>query len=196
MTCIASNGGWLLVYRDGIVFFFFCPFSRARIDLPALPHSELSDHVAVISSVPTSLDCIVGVINHRNCNTLVLNLIRRGSTEWTIHEFLDTLECLRTITSAAYLEGVFYFLDCTTDASVTFSLEEIKWGTCKIIYHEPSNSSSPNTLPFSCNCTPPKTLPCSRKTSNCTTPKPPPLFARNSFRRTKIVEKLGFPEQV
>ncbi|XP_043710606.1 F-box protein At3g56470-like [Telopea speciosissima] len=140
VTCIASNGGWLLLYRDDGLVFFFCPFSRARVDLPLLPlplprlllHSELPKLVAAISSSPTSQDCIVCVINHRNSNTLVLNLIRRGATEWTTHEYHDGLEHLRTITCASYYHGVFYFMD-SMDSLVTFSPEKIKWVLHKIV---------------------------------------------------------------
>lgn len=61
-TCLASNQGWLLLFQEGSIF-FFCPFSRARIDLPRFPHQEMSDHVAAFSCPPTSLECIVSVMN-------------------------------------------------------------------------------------------------------------------------------------
>ncbi|XP_042518537.1 F-box protein At3g56470-like [Macadamia integrifolia] len=143
-TCIASNAGWLLVYIDGSVF-FFCPFSRARIDLPPLPYSEITDHVAAISSSPTSQDCIVCVINHENSKTLVLNSIRRGATEWTTHEYLDNLERLHTLTCAAYYEGVFFFMD-SADALLTFSPEKIKWVPHRIVSVKTSDHTP--TLPF------------------------------------------------
>ncbi|XVF80547.1 hypothetical protein PTKIN_Ptkin15bG0082500 [Pterospermum kingtungense] len=58
-TCLASNQGWLFLFREGSMF-FFCPFSRAKIDLPGkLPHSVVSDdHVAVFSPSPPSQDCV------------------------------------------------------------------------------------------------------------------------------------------
>lgn len=61
-TCLALNQGWLLLFQEGSIF-FFCPFSRARIDLTQFPHQEMSDHIAAFSCPPTSLDCIVSIIN-------------------------------------------------------------------------------------------------------------------------------------
>ncbi|KAK8614591.1 hypothetical protein V6N13_068391 [Hibiscus sabdariffa] len=61
--CLASCEGWLLLFCDGSMF-FFCPLSRARIDIPGtFPHTDISNHVAILSAPPTSKDCIVGVIS-------------------------------------------------------------------------------------------------------------------------------------
>ncbi|CAB4291754.1 unnamed protein product [Prunus armeniaca] len=69
-TCLASNQGWLLLFKKrglegeavgnccgASSLFFFRPFSETKIDLPGCPFLELSDHVAAFSCVPTSRDC-------------------------------------------------------------------------------------------------------------------------------------------
>ncbi|KAM7262261.1 hypothetical protein ACFE04_021338 [Oxalis oulophora] len=53
--CIASNSGWLLLLKEDSIF-FFCPFSRAQIQLPNFPCQEDSNLVAAISSPPTCKD--------------------------------------------------------------------------------------------------------------------------------------------
>ncbi|KAJ7972878.1 F-box protein family [Quillaja saponaria] len=80
-TCLASYQGWLLVFNKGSMF-FFCPFSRAKIDLPMFPYKELSDHFAAFSSPPTSKDCIVTVTSRCSELELELNLLRCGENEW------------------------------------------------------------------------------------------------------------------
>ncbi|KAA3471088.1 F-box/kelch-repeat protein [Gossypium australe] len=60
-TYLASSQGWLLLFREGSMF-FFCPLSDAKIDLPGpFPHTAIDDHVAVFSALPTSKDCVVAV---------------------------------------------------------------------------------------------------------------------------------------
>ncbi|XP_022642981.1 F-box/kelch-repeat protein At1g57790-like [Vigna radiata var. radiata] len=56
--CLASYEGWLLLFGEGSLF-FFCPFSRAKIELPNCPLTDASEHVAAFSAPPTSEDCIV-----------------------------------------------------------------------------------------------------------------------------------------
>ncbi|CAI9108002.1 OLC1v1007507C1 [Oldenlandia corymbosa var. corymbosa] len=68
-TCLASNHGWLLLNRHPCSgsgagsLFFLCPFSRARIDLPEIPESDISGYVGAFSGPPTSPECIVTVAN-------------------------------------------------------------------------------------------------------------------------------------
>ncbi|XWS46732.1 hypothetical protein CRYUN_Cryun14cG0093200 [Craigia yunnanensis] len=121
-TCLASNQGWLLLSREGSMF-FFCPFSRAKIDLPGqFPHTVISDdHVAVFSSPPTSQDCFVCVISNSNeTEELELYMIHRGATAWTKYQ-LDA--STSKIDCSAYYNGVFYFFD-NMDRMVRFSIED------------------------------------------------------------------------
>ncbi|RYR18498.1 hypothetical protein Ahy_B03g063122 [Arachis hypogaea] len=96
-TCVASNSGWLLLFREGSIF-FLCPFSRARIDLPNFPLPELidcSEYVAAFSSAPTSEDCTVAVINRWHEIALQLHLLRRSDQRWRVYECLCTIGDLR-----------------------------------------------------------------------------------------------------
>ncbi|KAK9281501.1 hypothetical protein L1049_004404 [Liquidambar formosana] len=98
-TCIASKHGWLLLFQEGMIF-FFCPFSRAKIGLPQFPCSELSDHVAAFSSPPTSEDCIVSVIHRIDDHKLEVNVIHRGDNTWTNHTMNFSQQVVDTITCA------------------------------------------------------------------------------------------------
>ncbi|KAJ1402150.1 F-box-like domain superfamily [Sesbania bispinosa] len=108
-TCLASSGGWLLLFCRGSIF-FFCPFSRAKIDLPDCPFTELSDHVASFSSIPTCQDCIVVVLCRRNNNELELHLLFRGDDKWTKHNFYYHRLGFTAITAAVFIEGEFHFM--------------------------------------------------------------------------------------
>ncbi|XP_039030875.1 F-box/kelch-repeat protein At1g57790-like [Hibiscus syriacus] len=107
-TCLASSQGWLLLFREGSMF-FLCVLSRAKIDIPEMfPHSIISNHVAFFSAPPTSNDCVVSVL--RQTETEVeLYVIRRGATSWTKHKLASTI--CRNIKHAAFLKGEFYFID-------------------------------------------------------------------------------------
>ncbi|KAH0978502.1 hypothetical protein GBA52_028221 [Prunus armeniaca] len=123
-TCLASNQGWLLLFKkQGLEgeavgncggassLFFFRPFSKTKIDLPGCPFLELSDHVAAFSCVPTSRDCTVSVINRVNDYEPKLHLLRRGAKEW----FQYDIPCsgFGTINCAVYhtQKQEFYFFD-------------------------------------------------------------------------------------
>ncbi|CAB4311969.1 unnamed protein product [Prunus armeniaca] len=111
-TCLASNQGWLLLFKKrglegeavgncggASSLFFFRPFSKTKIDLPGCPFLELSDHVAAFSCVPTSRDCTVSVINRVNDYEPKLHLLRRGAKEW----FQYDIPCSETVCSLSYL---------------------------------------------------------------------------------------------
>ncbi|XWS76488.1 hypothetical protein CRYUN_Cryun01aG0180700 [Craigia yunnanensis] len=140
-TCLASSQGWLLLFREGSMF-FFCPFSRAKIDLPGqFPHTVISDQVAIFSSPPTSQDCVVCIISKSNETELELYVIHRGATAWSKHEFEaspNKIEC------AAYHNGVFYFFD-NTDWRIDFSIENRRLSMGKVRFVEPTKEKC---LPF------------------------------------------------
>ncbi|KAJ7972877.1 F-box protein family [Quillaja saponaria] len=139
-TCLASNQGWLLVFNKGSMF-FFCPFSRAKIDLPMFPYAELCNHVAVFSSPPTSQDCIVTVISRSNELFLELNMIHRGDNAWTKHTFQCLKNDLDAIRGGVYCAGEFNFLDCKSGL-VTFSAKGQNWTKYYIV--TPSTARDPS----------------------------------------------------
>ncbi|KAG5537414.1 hypothetical protein RHGRI_024743 [Rhododendron griersonianum] len=53
-----SKDGWLLMSRGKHSVFFFNPFTKAKIDLPDLPHHYNFDAIS-FSCAPTSLECMV-----------------------------------------------------------------------------------------------------------------------------------------
>ncbi|KAK7246373.1 hypothetical protein RIF29_41241 [Crotalaria pallida] len=107
-TCLASYKGWLLLFSNGSMF-FFCPFSKARIDVPNCPFSELSDHVAAFSSAPTSKDCIIGVVSRKSDKELELHMLLKGSNKWS--NIIYRHATLNTISAALIHDGEFNFLD-------------------------------------------------------------------------------------
>ncbi|KAE8686131.1 NAD(P)-binding Rossmann-fold superfamily protein, putative isoform 1 [Hibiscus syriacus] len=143
-TCLASSQGWLLLFREGSMF-FFCPFSRAKIELPVpceLAHREFSDDVAMFSAPPTSKDCVVCIA----CRTkqregLELYMIHRGANSWTKHK-LESFP--NKIVYAAYHNGVFYYFD-NTCLMVYFSIEDRRLASGKVTY---ATSKKDRCLPF------------------------------------------------
>ncbi|OMP06596.1 hypothetical protein COLO4_08033 [Corchorus olitorius] len=114
-TCIASNHGWLLLFKtlgSGSMC-FFCPFSRARIEIPEFPMKVFNpkQYVGKFSTPPTSNDCVICIVKIRRQNMLDLFVLQRGYVAWTKHEI--PLGFPNKIRHAAFWRGVFYFLDNT-----------------------------------------------------------------------------------
>ncbi|KAL2535584.1 F-box protein-like [Forsythia ovata] len=148
-TCLASHQGWLLLLREGTIF-FFCPFSRARIDLPLVPHQEISNHIAAFSCPPTSSECIVSIINRCDENTMEIYVLKRGDTTWAKHSFERNKWNFGTIIGGIFddKKETFYYLD-NSSKTLTFSLKETKERNC-IIYRIVHDAPDPKTncLPF------------------------------------------------
>ncbi|XP_052211236.1 F-box protein At4g00893-like isoform X2 [Diospyros lotus] len=145
-TCLASSHGWLLLYCKQSIF-FFCPFSRAKIELPEFPHSDLSNHVGVFSAPPTSENCVVCVINRQDDRIVELNMLCRGAEAWTKDEHVCAFDCLENISSATYHEGNFYFLD-NANKMLTYSVNKKKWTRYRIIENRKDTSPDADYLPF------------------------------------------------
>ncbi|KAF6176603.1 hypothetical protein GIB67_034465 [Kingdonia uniflora] len=104
--------------------FFFCPFSRAKINLPQFPcNPQQYGHVGVFTSAPTSPNCTVGIISHIDKASVELNLLRQGHNEWVTHVHSPHIN---TITCATFHEGKFYFLD-SLDRGITFAVQNESW---------------------------------------------------------------------
>lgn len=116
-TVLASIEGWLLVFKQGSMF-FLCPFSRARIGLPNFPHSKLTNHVAAVSCPPSSRDCIVAIINHCDNDCTELHVISRLSWCWTTNKIHCRWLWIDTIKTATYVRGNFYFLGDKEDGGL------------------------------------------------------------------------------
>lgn len=84
-TCLASTQGWLLVFREGSMF-FYCPFSNVKIDLPNFPYAELKGnyYTAAFSAPPWSKDYVIAVITRTDENYLELNAVKYGDN-WVTH---------------------------------------------------------------------------------------------------------------
>ncbi|OVA04378.1 F-box domain [Macleaya cordata] len=160
-NCIASNGGWLLLYRNGGSMFFFCPFSRAKIDLPKFSHDDeeelmlMSHIIATFSSAPTYPDCIVCVVGTKIISThhqssLELNVLRRGASEWVKYKY-DKSENLKNVFTYAVLcdDEILYLLDSKLLVLI-FSLQDEKWLVRFIIPDDviPDPSRVVGTIPF------------------------------------------------
>ena len=108
-TCLASYEGWLLVFRDDSLF-FFCPFSRAKIQPPNCPLKKSYDYIAAISSVPTSQDCIVVVLDSVNHLKFELHTLCRGYDKWDKYQFdLKEYDWYPFKRCAMFIEGKFIY---------------------------------------------------------------------------------------
>ncbi|XP_050365596.1 F-box protein At1g49360-like [Argentina anserina] len=108
-TCLATYHGWLLLFKQGGSMFFFHVFSHQRIDLPEFPVSELTNHVAEVSSPPTSQDCAVCVISHISGETLDVKILYPNDRTWTGSEYPYPRDKIDTIKFAMYKDGKFSF---------------------------------------------------------------------------------------
>ncbi|KAH1108098.1 hypothetical protein J1N35_011866 [Gossypium stocksii] len=139
-TCLASSQGWLLLFREGSMF-FFCPLSGAKIDLPGpFPHTAINDHVAVFSAPPTSKDCVVAVVSRTETETLELHMIDRGATAWTEHKLASMVPT--KIQYAAHYNGGFYFFDNKSDSMVYVSIEKRELRLGKVRYMKSAKDKS------------------------------------------------------
>ncbi|RYR36146.1 hypothetical protein Ahy_A10g051180 isoform A [Arachis hypogaea] len=146
-TCLASYLGWLLLVQEGAMF-FFCPFSRAKIDLPDCPFTDLSEHVAAFSADPTCQDCVVVVVSRKSEVELELHLLRRGNKEWHKHCHRCVRSTLNTVSGAAFSEEKFQFLDAD-DGLVTFNADgksSKSWANYRIVNH--GSSKDVETLEY------------------------------------------------
>ncbi|KAM7276363.1 hypothetical protein ACFE04_018229 [Oxalis oulophora] len=143
--CIGSNHGWLLLLKESSVF-FFCPFSRAKIELPNFPCPETFDLVAVFSSPPTSQGCIVAIVSNRTEHEkdFKVYVLRRGFSSWTMHMMSSAI---KTVIGAAYCDNdnSFYFFDAFDCLSI-FSLSDQSSKTWRLVT---SQDKSLETIPFS-----------------------------------------------
>ncbi|KAE9460557.1 hypothetical protein C3L33_07559, partial [Rhododendron williamsianum] len=144
-ACLASNHGWLLLFNKGSIF-FFCPFSRAKIELPDFPHSEISDHVAVFSAPPTSKKCTLCVINRNDEHDMELNILKRGDQKWdkVYYPAEDGIR-MDKVMGVGFRGKCFYFFD--KDKKV-LTYEKKEWEIYRIVV----DSKAPAAiLPFHCH---------------------------------------------
>ncbi|GMJ01456.1 hypothetical protein HRI_003814800 [Hibiscus trionum] len=130
---MASCEGWLLLFCEGSMF-FFCPLSRAKIDIPGtFPHTVTSNHVAILSAPLTSEDCVVGVIS-RTKTEIKFHAFRRGATSWTEHNLKSKYP--KRIRYAAYHKRGFYFFD-NTNLMVYYSIDQPELRLAEARYVKP-----------------------------------------------------------
>ncbi|KAI9079043.1 hypothetical protein K1719_032557 [Acacia pycnantha] len=144
-TCLQSFVGWLLLYcKNNKSLAFFCPFSRAKIEIPQCPlisEQSESDLYAAFSSYPTDLDCTVVVLKHdKDVKKMKLCMLRRGESEWTFHEHnINGTRFAGKIKSVAIYERAFHFLDEDSTALEEFNYDTMIWIDYNIV---PSGSST------------------------------------------------------
>nr|XP_011458644.1 PREDICTED: F-box/kelch-repeat protein At1g57790-like [Fragaria vesca subsp. vesca] len=114
-TCLATYNAWLLLFKQGGSMFFFHIFSRRRIDLPKFPFSDLTDHVASVSSSPTSQDCVVCVISRSSDEALDVKALLLGDRVWLSLKVNHARVQTDTIKCGVYHSGIFIFFDDVHD---------------------------------------------------------------------------------
>eukprot|EP00257_Ricinus_communis_P025970 XP_025013384.1 F-box protein At3g56470-like [Ricinus communis] len=140
-TCIASKKGWLLLLREeDYSIYFFCPFSRAKIDLPKLQNlASVPNHLAAFPSAPTSQDCFVSIVCRDETSSpemIQLYVLLRGDKEWTKHTYshtsvgeLDKIKCV------AYYDDELHIMDARTQILITYSFKTSMWKKHTILHY-------------------------------------------------------------
>ncbi|KAL8149009.1 hypothetical protein AgCh_006140 [Apium graveolens] len=144
--CLASDLGWLLLSR-GNQLFFFCPFTRAKIELPEFPQADLADHVAAFTCFPTSQECVVTVFDRFNDNEVEVHMIQHGNNTWNRYVHVCNRSRFNQLTGATYCneEEVFYYLDKNNQV-LTFSPKELRFKKYSIV--DCGSDSSVAMMPF------------------------------------------------
>lgn len=145
-NCLASDLGWLLLSR-GNQLFFFCPFTRAKIELPEFPQADLADHVAAFTCFPTSQECVVTVFNRCNDNEVEVHMIQHGYNTWNRYVKACYRSDFNQLTGATYCneEEEFYYLD-NNNQVLNFSPKELTFKKYRIL--ESGSNSSAAVMPF------------------------------------------------
>ncbi|KAF3431627.1 hypothetical protein FNV43_RR26358 [Rhamnella rubrinervis] len=108
--CLASSQGWLLMFREGSMF-FYCPFSDVKVELPDFPIAKLTGfHTAAFSCPIWSKDCVIAVVHRTHGYCLELSLLKFGYN-WVSCKFKHEEKRLDGTRGAAYHGGTFYFLN-------------------------------------------------------------------------------------
>lgn len=146
-TCIASYQGWLILFDGDRSMYLFCPFSRARIELPQLPDdSKLYKPVAALSAPPTSPECVITVVNQFHHASLEVYLLNPGADVWIKHEMKSHKDVGDIVGSLYCQEESSFYLIGSKSYVVRFSVTEKKFYP----YHIVHQRESPNCdyLPF------------------------------------------------
>ncbi|KAG4948532.1 hypothetical protein JHK82_041713 [Glycine max] len=111
-------------------------------ELPNCPFAEVTtEHVAALSSPPTSQDCIVAVLNRISDSELELFMLRRGENQWVQAKHSLLRIRFNTVRAALFHEGEeLHFLDgddnlVTFNASKTKQWEEFRLSYAKTIFN-------------------------------------------------------------
>nr|XP_018625131.2 uncharacterized protein LOC104092630 [Nicotiana tomentosiformis] len=145
-TCLASSHGWLLLSQKGLIF-FFCPLSRARIDLPSFQESKIFEGAAAFTSPPLSIDCATAIICRKNYRILEVNVLERGVSSWVKYEFDLGDRFFGMVRGATFADGCFHILD-DEDGLVTFDLKNNHFKIYKVVIKGGGNYPSAESLQF------------------------------------------------
>ncbi|KAH7866073.1 hypothetical protein Vadar_015226 [Vaccinium darrowii] len=119
-----SKDGWLLMSSGEHSVFFINPFTKAKIDLPNLPHGYCFDTIS-FSSAPTSLDCRVFAV-HVFFDNVKISAISRGEEEWTWYRIKGERD-YQSPTNPVLYNGLFYCLGQDGTLGV-FNPKDSSWG--------------------------------------------------------------------
>lgn len=119
-----SKDGWLLMSRGNHSVFFFNPFTKAKIDLPNLPHNYYFYSMS-FSCAPTSSKCMVFGI-YASFEYVKFSIISRGQEEWTCDRFQGEQEFHHSNTNTVFYNELVYCL--SEDGTLgTFNPKDFSW---------------------------------------------------------------------
>ncbi|KAF7135577.1 hypothetical protein RHSIM_Rhsim08G0205000 [Rhododendron simsii] len=119
-----SKDGWLLLSRGKHSVFFFNPFTKAKIDLPDLPHHYNFNAIS-FSCAPTSSECMIfgiyAFFDHVN-----FSVISRGEEEWTFCRFKGERDFHQAHTNPVFYNELVYCLGQDSTLGV-FNPKDFSW---------------------------------------------------------------------
>ncbi|KAG8374118.1 hypothetical protein BUALT_Bualt11G0097700 [Buddleja alternifolia] len=104
-----AKDGWVLMYKPNTkTIFFFCPYTRERIELPNL---SLPLQIAAFSSSPKCPSCVIFTVKNVSPTIVAVSTCRPGETQWTTvnYQTIHPFSC-SIWNKIVFCRGLFYCL--------------------------------------------------------------------------------------
>lgn len=119
-----SKDGWILMSRERHSVFFFNPFTKAKIDLPDLPHN-FNFTTIPFSSAPTSSNCMVFAV-HAFFGHVDFSAISCAEEQWTCYETAGERDFHQSHTNPVFHNELVYCLGEDSTLGV-FNPKDFSW---------------------------------------------------------------------
>ncbi|KAK4281659.1 hypothetical protein QN277_013124 [Acacia crassicarpa] len=126
ILCCAKDG-WLLLYQlRSHRMFFFNPFTREVIKLPAFEITYPTFPMVAFSCAPTSPGCVVFTVKYVPHLRVVISTCHPGASEWTTVNYQNRLPFVSgRWNKIVFCNGLFYCLTFTGELGVFDPVERV-----------------------------------------------------------------------